>query len=785
MRRLEPSARAFAFAAVLLPIALAFVHHGLGHRGDIEFFRSWYLAVRESAAFYRDGPGLNYPILGVLLVTAPACLVDALTGHTLDAGEHRMVLKATLVLGEILCVFLSERLARSLGAEQPRRLALLLYVLPSTWAGGAWFGQIDVWGTVFLLAAAVLAIRFRGDGATRSLVLALLALFAAVLTKQLTWFAVPALAVLLGSGLVRHGTRAQWALALLSPLLLFAADPFLVLPEGHRSHLWWVVTHGSPHGELAIASGASLWSLVAAGGTPAASLVWLGLDSRAWGWLAFVIAQLVIARVVWRRPDDRGLVLAAGLGELAMATLLTGVHERYLAHAIPLLVLGRGLAPLPVAGRSASAPVAVVLGAVVGVLSGVFVLASISPGWPWFVARPEPIALLSFAWGIALVVELARRPPLVGSAPMAPTARAARPFVARAALVIASTALSLFFAEVALRVLGIEPDRYAHPWHVETADKRHGLDLYPDDPRGYFQVDLRDPAVRAVYRAEGLDEIDERFEQTPFAVPFVYSEELCRGGEISPRDPARSRVVVIGDSFTEGQGVREEDTFVARLRTQMPETELLNCGRRGYDFPRLREWLDLKLALEPDVVVYAMILNDPEQSEAFHARQAYLDDWILDRRRMFTEGNGAPPFWEPRLFSLVDDRLESARVGAATMRWYQDMVGPPNQDGWDRTLADLEQMDASARAHGATFVVVLWPLMMQLDGEYPFEETHRTIVQALEARHIRAHDTLDAFRGEDASELWVHAADHHPNERGHAIFATAIEAPIRAALTPR
>ena len=75
--------------------------------------------------------------------------------------------------------------------------------------------------------------------------------------------------------------------------------------------------------------------------------------------------------------------------------------------------------------------------------------------------------------------------------------------------------------------------------------------------------------------------------------------------------------------------------------------------------------------------------------------------------------------------------------------------------------------------------------MTGLDGDYPFDEAHHTIVTALEARHIRVHDALDAFRGQDASALWVHAADHHPNEVGHALFADAIEAPLRAALPAR
>ncbi len=359
-----------------------------------------------------------------------------------------------------------------------------------------------------------------------------------------------------------------------------------------------------------------------------------------------------------------------------------------------------------------------------------------------------------------------------------PTARAR---AGRLALALASVLVSLLAAELTLRALGIAPARFAQTANLESVDKRVALDLYADDPRAYFPLDLRIESERAPFR-EALPEVDARFEQTPFGVPLRFGEELCRGEAIGPPDPSRPRVLVIGDSFTEGQGVREEDTFVARLGARMPDVELLDCGRRGYDFPRLREWFDLRLHEEPNVVVYAMVLNDPEQSEAFHARQQYLDDWILDRRRMFTEGHGMPPAWQPRLFALVRDRIESARVGDETTRWYREMVLAPNQEGWDRTLAHMVHMDQTMRARGGTFVVALWPLMIGLDGEYPFTSTHETIVAALEERHILVRDTLRGFTGQDPRELWVHPADRHPNERAHAIFAYDIEPTVRAAV---
>ncbi len=372
-------------------------------------------------------------------------------------------------------------------------------------------------------------------------------------------------------------------------------------------------------------------------------------------------------------------------------------------------------------------------------------------------------------------------PATMGSEARAQSGR--RRWAGRLALLAASALVGLFAAELALRALGVAPERWAQARSLERGDKRLVLDLYPDDPRDYFPIDLRDGAVRASYRERGLPEVDARFQRTPHGVDLRFGPELCRGGEIEAAPSGAARVVVVGDSFTEGQGVREEDTFAAHLgRALGDRAQVINCGRRGYDFPELRELFTRHLALAPDVVVYAMVLNDPQRSAAFTARQRYIDDWILDRRRMVSEGDGAPPPWTPRLFALVGDRLEGMRVGAETTRWYREMVSGENREGWEATLAHVEAMHAAMRERGGALVVALWPLLVELDGEYPFEATHRVIGEALEARSIAFVDALPAFRGRDAAALWVHPSDRHPNERAHEVFAGRVEPAVRASV---
>ncbi len=110
------------------------------------------------------------------------------------------------------------------------------------------------------------------------------------------------------------------------------------------------------------------------------------------------------------RAAERRLVALAGIGELAMATLLTGVHERYLVHAVALLLL----AAQPGWRR--------VLGWATGALAGTFVLASLHDdaltGPLRLLGRPEPLAVVSSLWLIAWLVP--QSPARAAPEPVAP-----------------------------------------------------------------------------------------------------------------------------------------------------------------------------------------------------------------------------------------------------------------------------------------------------------------------------------------------------------------------------
>ena len=353
-------------------------------------------------------------------------------------------------------------------------------------------------------------------------------------------------------------------------------------------------------------------------------------------------------------------------------------------------------------------------------------------------------------------------------------------------LAAASTLLTLLVAEGALRLAGYAPSSFQHTNRIANRGRSVLLDCYPSNPRGYFDIDLRDAATLEKYRSLGLARLDEAARRTPYAVERRYSSQQFRSPEIGPHRPGVVRVAVIGDSFTEGMGVKEEDTY-ARVLHRLLNTgaesgrwEVFNCGRRGYDFPALHDLFETVLSLQPDVVIYGMVLNDAVRSEAFQARQAYLNDWILDRGRMVRdEDEGRLRPLDLRLSAFVRDRLESYRVGRDSTRWYRDMYGEPNREGWERTQAHLRAMNGEAQARGGRFLVASWPLLVGLQGRYPFADVSETIGRFCLSAGIARHDLLSALYGRADPSLWVHPVDHHPNETAHRLAAESLVAPVR------
>lgn len=251
------------------------------------------------------------------------------------------------------------------------------------------------------------------------------------------------------------------------------------------------------------------------------------------------------------------------------------------------------------------------------------------------------------------------------------------------------------------------------------------------------------------------------YESLPPGARMTYplNSEGLRGPE---PDAFRPKVLFLGDSFTFGEGVAYEDTFVARVeKTLSPPLQALDAGVPGYgtaeEAARLPDFLR---QYAPRAVVLVYVANDPIPL-----------DQELDRENLLVTGPGAGG---PRILRLLLGAFRSVGRDREVEDWYQSYYFGARQSYWAAARSSLADMHKRCDDAKASFGVVVFPILHDL-SDRPFRRIHAAVVAACRDISVPVLDLTDSFAGQRERDLWVHPTDHHPNARAHAIAARPIQ----------
>jgi hypothetical protein len=320
-------------------------------------------------------------------------------------------------------------------------------------------------------------------------------------------------------------------------------------------------------------------------------------------------------------------------------------------------------------------------------------------------------------------------------------------WLAKLGLAVGSIALVLALGEGIFRVLDL---RGYHDARWEIGQKfqpgarfRHE---YSSNPRGYFGPN---------------NEVEYQLNDAGF-----------RGRDATRRKPPGTRrLVLLGDSFAFGEGVRLEDTFATQLESLLARpgrpVEVVNISVGGWGTAEEIAHLEsVGVQYAPDLVLVIFVLNDAAYAGGLDLWQEFVaqyQDYALK---------------DSYLFSYLFARIARATLARS---YIEDLVGRSEQDiaKWNDAFSELLRGKHLAKAAGAEFSVAIFPFLYALDQSYPFRGLHERVADFCEENDIAVVDLFSAFAGRDYAELWVHPSDQHPNEEGHAIAADALAAFIQ------
>ena len=112
-----------------------------------------------------------------------------------------------------------------------------------------------------------------------------------------------------------------------------------------------------------------------------------------------------------------------------------------------------------------------------------------------------------------------------------------------------------------------------------------------------------------------------------------------RGPSLAPKESGRRRIVCLGGSTTFGTGIRESDTWPARLAALAPGWSVMNAGVSGYTSQHVLAFAQGSLLdLEPDLLILYLGRNDMHANESYHVDRFRPDYAHMHGVRIEPEG---------------------------------------------------------------------------------------------------------------------------------------------------
>lgn len=266
-------------------------------------------------------------------------------------------------------------------------------------------------------------------------------------------------------------------------------------------------------------------------------------------------------------------------------------------------------------------------------------------------------------------------------------------------------------------------------------------------------------------------------------LPYERNTYNLRGPDyLGPKPAGARRILMIGDSFTFGMGVaRDEDTFARRVERALRErlapegvagVEILNASIIG---SLTGHWLELWEALaprfRPDLVVFVFFLRDGTLAGSV---PEFFD---VVRDELAARSAASPLYRRSYLYRTLRDARDREQIRSHYTRAFRSAYfgSEEERSEWRNAQANLRRMAREARERGIQPAFVLFPILAGLDEQpYPFQDVCDLLLDFARSEGLPTLDLLPAFRGREASELWVSPFDQHPNERAHAIAAEAL-----------
>jgi hypothetical protein len=236
------------------------------------------------------------------------------------------------------------------------------------------------------------------------------------------------------------------------------------------------------------------------------------------------------------------------------------------------------------------------------------------------------------------------------------------------------------------------------------------------------------------------------------------------------------RIMVVGDSYTEGSGYRRPETFSGvmqqtlnnRLQAMgcLNRVEVFNLGRCGANtVEEVQTILQETTVLKPDLVILAYVLNDPE----VHPPDIKTFDpppWVRAIHKMFLEEiHSYAYYWMFKNFTLF-------RGPVSSYEEYCLAIHKRDYHGWKKASDAIATLSKFKKEKDFDLLVIIFPIFIFNDYPTDLRRVHKKVLDMMHGNDMEAIDLLQFFEANDKN-LWEFRFsddDPHPNSLAHKLL---------------
>jgi hypothetical protein len=249
------------------------------------------------------------------------------------------------------------------------------------------------------------------------------------------------------------------------------------------------------------------------------------------------------------------------------------------------------------------------------------------------------------------------------------------------------------------------------------------------------------------------------------------------------KSPHTYRIMVVGDSFTEGAGCRREDTFSRVLERRLnqdlqssnceDQVEVYNLGVCGANtVEEVQRILKEAPILKPDLIILAYFPNDPE----VHPLDLKTYDpplWVSEMHKIFI---GSPHEIHEKIHSYAYywffTKFTIFRGQIASMKDWYLAVHKLDYHGWQEACDSMSKLSRFIKKSNYDFVEIIFPAFSQeWYSTDDFRHIHKQVYNMIREKGLDVIDLLGFYEGinKDFSVFCFSPADGHPNILAHKV----------------